>query len=61
MNRSFYVIFNILVFLPFFVFSELRIDITRGNTEPIPIALLKFNFKNNEEKTNFVRHTKCSF
>ena len=50
MNRNFYVIFNILVFLPFFVFSELRIDITRGNTEPIPIALLKFNFKNKEEK-----------
>ena len=30
--------------------SELRIDITQGNTDPIPIALLKFNSKDNEEK-----------
>ncbi len=38
-----------ILFGPEYVFSELRIDITRGNTEPIPIALLKFNSSNSEE------------
>ena len=40
----------LVTFLPLKVFAELRIDITRGNTEPIPIALLKFNSNSNEEE-----------
>ena len=31
-----------------FVFSELRIDITKGNLDPIPIAILKFNSNKQE-------------
>ena len=34
---------------PFFVYSELRIDITKGNLDPIPIAILKFNSSKQEE------------
>ena len=33
---------------PLFVFSELRIDITKGNLDPIPIAILKFNSNKQE-------------
>ena len=40
----------IFSFYPFFVFSELRIDITKGNLDPIPIAILKFNSSKQEEK-----------
>ena len=40
----------LVIFLPLKVFAELRIDITRGNTEPIPIAFLKFNSNSNEEE-----------
>ena len=38
------------IVLPLKTFAELRIDITRGNTEPIPVALLKFNANSNEEE-----------
>ena len=31
--------------------SELRIDITQGNTEPIPVALVPFETKNSKEVT----------
>ncbi|MBS91753.1 MAG: Tol-Pal system beta propeller repeat protein TolB [Rickettsiales bacterium] len=40
----------LFLFFPFFAFSELRIDITQGNTEPIPIALLKFNTEDKQGK-----------
>ena len=40
----------LLIVLPLKTFAELRIDITRGNTEPIPVALLKFNANSNEEE-----------
>ena len=33
----------ILIFLPLKSIAELRIDITQGNMNPIPVALLKFN------------------
>ena len=39
----------ILIIFPTKGFSELRIDITRGNTEPIPVALVKFETKNGTE------------
>ena len=39
----------ILIIFPTKGFSELRIDITRGNTEPIPVALVKFETKNGAE------------
>ena len=43
-----------LVSFSFFVKAELRIDITQGNTEPTPLALLQFNSKNlEEEKISF--------
>ena len=38
-----------LLMIPFSVFSELRIDITKGNTEPIPVALVKFSSKSGDE------------
>ena len=38
------------IVLPLKTFAELRIDITRGNTEPIPVALLKFNANSDEEE-----------
>ena len=47
MIKNFATIFLVILF-PFLVFSELRIDITQGNTEPIPIALLKFNSEKSE-------------
>lgn len=43
-----------LIFCLFFfsnsVFAELRIDITQGNMDPIPIAILEFNTKNDRAK-----------
>ena len=42
-------ILAICSFYPFFVSSELRIDITKGNLDPIPIAILKFNSNEQEE------------
>jgi len=39
-----------VVFFPLKLFAELRIDITQGNTEPIPIALLEFESANEQEK-----------
>ena len=39
----------LLLIFPFSVLSELRIDITKGNTEPIPVALVKFSSKSGEE------------
>ena len=44
-------ILAIFSFYPLSVFSELRIDITKGNLDPIPIAILKFN-SNNFSKDN---------
>ena len=46
--------FTLLIFIfPLSVFSELRIDITKGNTEPIPVALVKFSSdKANEIKVS---------
>ena len=38
----------LLCFLPFSVFAELRIDITQGNMDPIPVAILEFNSKDKE-------------
>ena len=35
---------------PVISFSELRIDITRGNTEPIPVALVQLESKKETEK-----------
>ena len=45
-----FLLFFCIIIFPFKLFSELRIDITRGNTEPIPLALLKFNNNNAEEQ-----------
>ena len=42
--------FYLFLLIPFYVNAELRIDITQGNTEPIPMAILDFNSKNSEEK-----------
>ena len=39
----------IFSFYPPLVHSELRIDITKGNLDPIPIAILKFNSNKQEE------------
>ena len=35
---------------PVISFSELRIDITRGNTEPIPVALVQLESKKRLKK-----------
>ena len=45
-----FLLFFCIIIFPFKLFSELRIDITRGNTEPIPLALLKFNNNNVDEQ-----------
>ena len=37
------------IIYPAVSFSELRIDITRGNTEPIPVALVKFQTNSDSE------------
>ena len=42
--------FYLFLLIPFYASAELRIDITQGNTEPIPMAILDFNSKNSEEK-----------
>ena len=39
-----------LILLPFSVFAELRIDITQGNMDPIPVAILEFNTANDKAK-----------
>ena len=39
-----------LIIYPVISFSELRIDITRGNTEPIPVALVQLESKKETEK-----------
>ncbi len=40
--------FYLFLLIPFHSNAELRIDITQGNTEPIPMAILDFNSKNSE-------------
>ncbi len=40
----------ILFFIPLSVNSELRIDITQGNMNPIPVAILEFNSSSEESK-----------
>ena len=35
-------------FFPFSIFAELRIDITQGNMDPIPVAILEFNSNSKE-------------
>ncbi len=40
----------VLLFFPIFSNAELRIDITQGNMDPIPIAMLNFN--TNDEESN---------
>ncbi len=39
-----------IFFFPYFSSADLRIDITQGNTEPIPMAILEFNNNSKEEK-----------
>ena len=43
-------IFFFFILCPATSFSELRIDITRGNTEPIPVALVQLETKNDTEE-----------
>ena len=38
----------IFFLFPFSIFAELRIDITQGNMDPIPVALLEFNSNDKE-------------
>ena len=38
----------LLFFFPFSIFAELRIDITQGNMDPIPVAILEFNSNSKE-------------
>ena len=40
--------FLFLLFFPFSIFAELRIDITQGNMDPIPVAILEFNSNSKE-------------
>ena len=40
----------LLFFIPLSVNSELRIDITQGNMNPIPVAILEFNSSSEESK-----------
>jgi len=42
-------IFFILIFYCFFSNAELRIDITKGNLDPIPVAILEFNTNQKQE------------
>ena len=44
------IFFALLIFFSFSVKSELRIDITQGNLNPIPVAILEFNSSNSESK-----------
>ena len=41
-------LFLIFFLFPFSIFAELRIDITQGNMDPIPVALLEFNSNDKE-------------
>ena len=43
-------IYFFFILCPATSFSELRIDITRGNTEPIPVALVQLETKNDTEE-----------
>ena len=47
--RIFLITFLILI-TPVLSFADLRIDITKGNTEPIPIAFLDLNSRSKNEK-----------
>ena len=42
--------FAFLIFISFSASSELRIDITQGNLNPIPVAILEFNSSNSESR-----------
>lgn len=46
--KNLFVLF-ILIFYSFFSDAELRIDITKGNLDPIPVAILEFNANQNQE------------
>jgi len=39
---------SLLLLFPISSFAELRIDITKGNMDPIPLAILEFNTKDIE-------------
>ena len=43
-------IYFFFILCPAISFSELRIDITRGNTEPIPVALVQLETRNDTEE-----------
>ena len=45
----FFFTYVFFIIYPAVSFSELRIDITRGNTEPIPVALVKFQTNSDSE------------
>ena len=45
----FFFTYVFFIIYPTVSFSELRIDITRGNTEPIPVALVKFQTNSDSE------------
>ncbi len=44
------IFFYTVIFFKFNLLAELKIDITQGNTEPIPIASIEFSSKNEEIK-----------
>ena len=44
------ILIGLFFLFPFICSSELRIDITQGNMDPIPLAVLKFNTADNESK-----------
>ena len=43
------IIVTFLIFNPHLTHAELRIDITKGNLDPIPIAILEFNANKSSE------------
>ena len=49
MNIIVIILLSFFFFQPSKVLSELRIDITKGNLDPIPIAILEFNSKSEKE------------
>ena len=52
--KKFYLIFSIILLLPFKSYGLIEVDITRGNLDPLPLAVsplsIDENSRNNFEK-----------
>ena len=50
MKRSFFILLLILILIPFKTLALIEVDITRGNLNPLPIAVSPLSIDENSRK-----------